>query len=44
MFLRIGDSTCLCGRVQCPRRTAWVCSLPHRPDLALTDRECQRHF
>ncbi|PND59686.1 hypothetical protein CRM90_01595 [Mycobacterium sp. ENV421] len=36
------------GRVQCPRRTAGECSArarprPHRPDLALTGRECQPH-
>src|SRR6476659_2848915 len=44
-FLRIGDAR-LVGRAQCPRRTALgvlrECGpLPHRPDLALTGRECQ---
>ena len=37
-----------CGRVQCPRRTArclpHVRPWPHRPDLALAGRECQRAF
>ena len=38
----------VCGRAQCPRRTTGVCSAvrprSHRPDLALTDRECQLSF
>ncbi|ABK71518.1 hypothetical protein LI99_04370 [Mycolicibacterium smegmatis] len=47
MFLRIGDRT-FGGQVQCPRRTAGgvlpqVRPRPHRPDLALTNRECQLH-
>src|ERR1700677_851039 len=44
-FLRLGGATFL-GRAQCPRRTTTVVYglRSHRPDLALTGRECQCHF
>src|SRR3982074_956148 len=47
-FLRLGDRTFF-GRVQCPRRTAGMCSARAAPSLtvpylALAGRECQLHF